>query len=74
MPPTKGMALWFSPFSEGLNSEKKAFLTFDVAVEYGAKKDILERKLTAKFTCDLLLGKKASTDCMIEKEADEELP
>ena len=74
IPRTMGTQLWFSPFSEGLNTEQKTFLTFDVVIEYGATKDFFERVLTAKFSCDLVLGKLGSTDCMIEKEADKEIP
>ncbi len=73
VPQTMGAMLWFSPFSDSINSEQK-FATFDVAIEYGPKKNVIERILIATFSCDLVRGKQVSTDCMIKKELDEEIP
>lgn len=68
-----GTMLWFNAFSDVLNP-KQQFATFDFTIEYGPKKNVTERLLIATFSCDLVRGKQVSTDCIIKKESDDEIP
>jgi hypothetical protein len=73
LPQTMGTMIWFNPFSDLINSEQQ-FATFDFVIEYGLKKNVTERILAASFSCNLVLGKQVSTDCMVKKESDDEIP
>ncbi len=73
LPQTMGTVLWFSSFSDLMNAEQQ-FATFDFVIEYGPKRNVVERLLKATFSCDMVRGKQDSIDCVIKKESDEEIP